>query len=55
MNKRLKMKDKKDLSKLLMKRNESYKKTSVCKGLKLRQEYRSSQSNFFFIFSQHAN
>ena len=50
MNKRLKMKDKKDLSKLLMKRNENYKKILECKGLKLRQEYRSSQSIFFFYF-----
>lgn len=50
MNKDHKTKDKKDSSKLLMNKNENYKRNLACKELKLRQEYRNFQSNFLFIF-----
>lgn len=49
------MKDSRGLSKHLINRNASCKKILVWKEQRPKQGYKSFQSNFYYIFSLHAN
>ncbi len=54
MSKQLKTRDKINLKELLKSKSENYKKNLVLKGQKHRQEFKSYQSNLYYLFSSQA-